>query len=857
MEEPLCDEDDILVAPGGAAVDSSTYLKEETFISNDIVERYDDDAPQVEHYSEVGSESGVEPDYTEWIFDDAASEAGVLFDLSNEQAMATLKYFTSTADRTNMMTKFHSNDLDLISQVLNDKEKDLELAAKIGQSLLQRNKSLMVKIEKMEDYLNQTMDNEQQLKFDLQQKNELVKMYWEDGEERSISSVGSQGDACDDEDMMRLTKRCRDLEKENHDLFSEALDIRQLTNDIEDKEEGLVFDCIQQLSEAKTQITTLTDEIAEKFEDNLQQQEEITQLINMVVELQKKQKQLSAENDLLQNQLQESNENQDNLKEQLIEMQKKFRETYEMLQENQEEMKNLKSRLDSSGNPSEWLNDSSNSLSLQDSLANEIEEFVRRDLTIHQDKKRQNKKVLDNVRMLNNRETFSISTSGRTSPASNWSFASDERSEAASTFSFDEGSRPRKPAKKLQIVKPMEGSDTLSKWHHLASQNVRGGLHISERDNSPLKSEKGLNVSLDDDRSTVIGEGKFLPKAHSIIDSSTDDEKLETVRRPPPRTFKQSTPNGGNKTSDLLNLLGTPAEKKRTIITRSSSALNSLRQGRKLLKSQGSDAKSKSEVIGMIANAMSKVNVEAQTEQRILSSLSQHDGRGRALSLSKSPEYKDYVDMPNVSRVLEKAASSKQIEEEDVTPVVSDSEPTEYRKSILPEKELDSITGPLGLLNRADPIDTNDNIMNRLYRLSGHSTNAPQPRSEENKTIKITTSATEKSETTMKRNKSSGSLVDMMMNNKIQARPFGLSNLVSTSSADNFVNDTNSVSNLKDNATSRSVEGGSDSIVLDEDLLKRTSKSMEAGLDTAKRTESSASSSGYSSGFFSFLGKFT
>lgn len=94
MEEPLCDEDDILVAPGDAAVDSSTYLKEETFISNDIVERYDDDAPQVEHYSEVGSESGVEPDYTEWIFDDAASEAGVLFDLSNEQAMATLKYFS-------------------------------------------------------------------------------------------------------------------------------------------------------------------------------------------------------------------------------------------------------------------------------------------------------------------------------------------------------------------------------------------------------------------------------------------------------------------------------------------------------------------------------------------------------------------------------------------------------------------------------------------------------------------------------------------------------------------------------------------------------------------------------------------
>lgn len=44
------------------------------------------------------------------------------------------------------------------------------------------------------------------------------------------------------------------------------------------------------LASAKHQITALTDEIAQKFEDNVQQQEEITQLIDMVVELQKKQK---------------------------------------------------------------------------------------------------------------------------------------------------------------------------------------------------------------------------------------------------------------------------------------------------------------------------------------------------------------------------------------------------------------------------------------------------------------------------------------------------------------------------------------------------------------------------------------
>lgn len=52
------------------------------------------------------------------------------------------------------------------------------------------------------------------------------------------------------------------------------------------------FTCFITTATAKQQITDLTDEIAQKFEDNVQQQEEITQLINMVVELQKRQKQV-------------------------------------------------------------------------------------------------------------------------------------------------------------------------------------------------------------------------------------------------------------------------------------------------------------------------------------------------------------------------------------------------------------------------------------------------------------------------------------------------------------------------------------------------------------------------------------
>ena len=44
-------------------------------------------------FSELGSESGVEPDYTEWVFDESSCDINQLFDLTNEQALATLKYF--------------------------------------------------------------------------------------------------------------------------------------------------------------------------------------------------------------------------------------------------------------------------------------------------------------------------------------------------------------------------------------------------------------------------------------------------------------------------------------------------------------------------------------------------------------------------------------------------------------------------------------------------------------------------------------------------------------------------------------------------------------------------------------------
>ena len=73
------------------------------------------------------------------------SEAQRARGLTPEQAGATLDYFVSCGDRLSQMTKTY-HDVEAVTRLLEEKEKDLELAAKIGQELLERNRFLEEKV---------------------------------------------------------------------------------------------------------------------------------------------------------------------------------------------------------------------------------------------------------------------------------------------------------------------------------------------------------------------------------------------------------------------------------------------------------------------------------------------------------------------------------------------------------------------------------------------------------------------------------------------------------------------------------------------------------------------------------------
>ena len=95
------------------------------------------------------------------------------------------------------------------------KEKDLELAAKIGQSLLEQNRELQQRNEFLEEQCTAANEQMTQLKYELNQKTDLLHIYAE-----SESDATSPQE--EDRDSESLMKKMQYLEQENTNLKSEV-----------------------------------------------------------------------------------------------------------------------------------------------------------------------------------------------------------------------------------------------------------------------------------------------------------------------------------------------------------------------------------------------------------------------------------------------------------------------------------------------------------------------------------------------------------------------------------------------------------------------------------------------------------
>ncbi|XP_052532271.1 trafficking kinesin-binding protein 2 isoform X4 [Tympanuchus pallidicinctus] len=311
--------------------------------------------------------------------------------------------FSQVLGTDNMEQKTYS-DADMVRHLLAEKDRDLELAARIGQALLKRNHLLTEQNEALEEQLGQTLDQVNQLQHELSKKDDLLRIV-------SIASEESETDSsCStplrfnesfnvSQGLLQLDilqDKLRELEEENLALRSKACHLKTETITYEEKEQQLVNDCVRELRQTNAQISKITEELSEKSEELVRYQEEISSLLFQIVDLQHKLKEHVIEKEELKLHLQASKDAQRQLTAELHELQDRNAECLGMLHESQEEVKLLRSRASSVAclcHP-------------QDSLAAEIEGTMRKELSqvdesLLSKQKSQQKRVFDTVRVAN------------------------------------------------------------------------------------------------------------------------------------------------------------------------------------------------------------------------------------------------------------------------------------------------------------------------------------------------------------------------------------------------------------------------------------------------------------------------
>ncbi|KAG7245169.1 hypothetical protein INR49_023735 [Caranx melampygus] len=311
------------------------------------------------------------------------------------------------ADRVGQMTKTY-NDIDAVTRLLEEKERDLELAARIGQSLLKKNRILTEQNDYLEIQVGQITEEVAQLHHELNLKDELLQFYTnaaEESEDESSSSptgkktkVEASGGFVSD----TLQRKLKELEEENLSLRSEANHLKSETETYEEKEQQLVNDCVNELRLSSLQISAIAEELARKTEDASRQQEEITHLLSQIVDLQKKAKSYAVENEELSQHLIAAKDAQRQLTAELQELEEKYSECIEMLHEAQEELKNLRNRNYTTGTPRRYH---PMGLYPMDSLAAEIEGTMRKELSLDdpecEEQKIHRKRVFETVKNVN------------------------------------------------------------------------------------------------------------------------------------------------------------------------------------------------------------------------------------------------------------------------------------------------------------------------------------------------------------------------------------------------------------------------------------------------------------------------
>lgn len=358
-------------------------------------------------------------DHQDWIQSPSQKNHAVS-SLSPVLAEETFRYMRSLqsdpfaqvlgSDRVEQMTKTY-NDIDMVTHLLAERDRDLELAARIGQALLKRNHSLAEQNESLEEQLAYALDQVNQLQHELSKKDDLLRVVSIASEESETDSSCSTPLRSNDSfnvsqgllELDNLQSKLRELEDENFTLRSQACHLKTETITYEEKEQQLVMDCVNEIRESNAEIIRLSEELSEKNDELIRYHEEISTLLTQIVDLQHKLKEYAIEKEELKLHLQASKEAQRQLTTELHELQDRNAECLGMLHESQEEVKLLRSKSSPIG---QLRRPQSCTVIPVDSLAAEIEGTMRKGLSLDEEcfspgQRGQHKRVFDTVKVAN------------------------------------------------------------------------------------------------------------------------------------------------------------------------------------------------------------------------------------------------------------------------------------------------------------------------------------------------------------------------------------------------------------------------------------------------------------------------
>ncbi|XP_073944133.1 trafficking kinesin-binding protein milt isoform X2 [Choristoneura fumiferana] len=257
--------------------------------------------------------------------------------LTPDQIRETLNYFLLCSNRVSQMTKTY-NDIEAVTRLLEEKEKDLELTARIGKELLAANGRLEARVTSLEGELKGARDHVTQLRHDLIAKTDLLQILTNDTEETlSPSEQEAAQEAA-------LRKRTGALERENRALRDEAARLAAGADCAELAERQLLRDIAHQLASANSEAGVLSSELSEERQRSSELQQQFDSVNARLSATERNLQQITAEHEHTLRILEITKENQNALAAELADAKERYCEVAAHLAEAQEQLRQLRKR---------------------------------------------------------------------------------------------------------------------------------------------------------------------------------------------------------------------------------------------------------------------------------------------------------------------------------------------------------------------------------------------------------------------------------------------------------------------------------------------------------------------------------